>query len=71
MLTAILMATSCFFGGAYIGTVIDNANESEKVTIVTPNATVGNKALDSGDFWKAGALGLVAFYIYKKFLRGN
>ena len=67
-LIPILGVAASFFGGAYVGTVIDNATESPKVAI--QNATVQeNKPLSRRDFLLAGALGVSAYWIYRKFLK--
>lgn len=67
-LIPILGAAASFFGGAYVGTVIDNATESPKVAI--QNATVQeNKPLSRRDFLMAGALGVGAYFIYRKFFK--
>lgn len=61
----ILAGVASFFGGAYIGTVVENATDSPEVVI--QSATVSeNKALDKKDFLIAGALGVAAYFIYKK-----
>jgi hypothetical protein len=68
MILAILGATAAFFGGAYIGTVVDNATESPKISI--QQATVSeNKPLSKTDFLLAGALGVGSYWIYKRYFK--
>ena len=68
ILTLTLGALATFFGGAYIGTVVENATDSPQVAI--QSATVKeNKPLDSSDFWKAGLIGVGAYLIYLKFFK--
>lgn len=68
ILTLSLGALATFFGGAYIGTVIENATDSPNVAI--QNATVSeNKPLSNKDLLIAGALGVGAYFIYRKFLK--
>ena len=68
VLATILGVTAAFFGGAYVGTVVDNATDSPSVTI--QQATVAeNKPLSTRDMLIAGALGVGAYFIYRKFLK--
>ena len=68
VLATILGVTAAFFGGAYVGTVVDNATDSPSVTI--QQATVAeNKPLSTRDMLIAGALGIGAYFIYRKFLK--
>lgn len=68
VLPLILGVAASFFGGAYVGTVVDNATESPKVAI--QQATVQeNQPLSRRDFLLAGALGIGAYWIYRKFLK--
>ena len=63
-------ALATFFTGAYVGTVVDNANQAPQVQISTDSANITeNKSLSNSDFVKAGALGVVAWLIYKKFFK--
>lgn len=65
-----LSAIATFFTGAYVGTVVDNANQAPQVSIKSDKTDVsGNTSLSNSDFIKAGALGLIAWFIYKKFLK--
>ena len=67
-LIPILGFAASFFGGAYVGTVVENATEAPKVEI--QNATVAeNKPLSRKDLLLAGALGVGAYWIYRKFLK--
>ena len=67
-LIPILGGIASFFGGAYIGTVVENATESPKIEI--QQATVAkNKPLSRKDFLMAGALGVGAYFIYRKFFK--
>lgn len=68
VLATILGVTAAFFGGAYVGTVVDNATDSPSVTI--QQATVSeNKPLSTRDMLMAGALGIGAYFIYRKFFK--
>ena len=68
MILTILGVTAAFFGGAYVGTVIENATDSPAVQI--QSATVAeNKPLSTRDMLIAGALGVGSYFIYKKFLK--
>ncbi len=68
VLPLILGIGAAFFGGAYIGTVVDNATESPKVEI--KQATVQeNQPLSRRDLLMAGALGVGAWWIYRKYLK--
>lgn len=70
MILAILGATAAFFGGAYIGTVIDNATDSPEVVIQQATLDeVKNKSLTQKDFLLAGALGVGAYFIYKRYFK--
>ena len=67
-LIPILATAASFFGGAYVGTVVENATAAPNVEI--QNATVQeNKSLSRRDFLLAGALGVGAYWIYKKYLK--
>ena len=67
-LIPILGGIASFFGGAYVGTVVENATESPKVEIQQATVTE-NKPLSRRDFLMAGALGVGAYFIYRKFLK--
>lgn len=67
-LIPILGAAASFFGGAYVGTVIENATASPNVEIQQATVTE-NKPLSRRDFLMAGALGVGAYWIYRKFLK--
>lgn len=68
VLPLILGGIATFFTGAYVGTVVENATDSPSVQI--QQATVSeNKSLDKKDFLIAGALGVAAYFIYKKLWR--
>lgn len=65
ILATVLGVTAAFFGGAYIGTVVENATDSPNVNI--QQATVSeNKPLTTRDMLIAGALGVGAYLIYKR-----
>lgn len=66
ILIPVLAVAASFFGGAYVGTVVENATDSPAVTIQNATVTEKNKALDKKDFLIAGALGVAAYFIYKK-----
>lgn len=70
MLTLILGGLATFATGAWVGSVVDDATE-KPVQINTQTATVDNGvfSLSKADLIKYGALGLVAFVIYKKYLK--
>lgn len=70
-LIPIIGGIATFFTGAYVGTVVDNATESEKVVINTDSTSVSKQAkpLSTKDFLIAGALGVGAYIIYRKFLK--
>lgn len=68
VLATILGVTAAFFGGAYVGTVVENATDSPAVQI--QSATVAeNKPLSRKDLMIAGALGVGAWWIYRKYLK--
>lgn len=68
LLIPLLGAAASFFGGAYVGTVVENATESPSVAI--QQATVSeNKPLSRKDLFMAGALGVGAYFIYRKFFK--
>lgn len=67
-LIPILGATASFFGGAYVGTVIENATAAPDVEIQQATVTE-NKPLSRRDLLMAGALGVGAYWIYRKFLK--
>lgn len=68
VLPLILGVATAFFGGAYVGTVVENATDSPSVQI--QQATVAeNKPLSRKDLLLAGALGVGAYWIYRKFLK--
>ena len=68
ILATVLGVTAAFFGGAYVGTVVENATDSPSVSI--QQATVSeNKPLSTRDMLLAGALGVGAYFIYRKFLK--
>lgn len=59
-----------FFTGAYVGTVVDNANHAPQVAINSDSMSVSeNKGLSNSDLLKAGGLGVLAYFIYRKFLK--
>ena len=65
MIVTVLGIAAAFFGGAYIGTVVENATDSPNVQI--QQATVAeNKPLTTRDMLIAGALGVGAYLIYKR-----
>ena len=65
-----LGAIATFFTGAYVGTVVDNANQAPQVQIQSAETSVTeNKGLSNSDLWKAGVLGVAAWIIYQKFLK--
>lgn len=70
MLTLLLGGIATFATGAWIGSVVDDATETP-VQINTQTATVDNGLfnLSKKDLIKYGALGVVAFLIYKKYLK--
>ena len=68
ILIPVLAGVASFFGGAYIGTVVQNATENPSVNI--QSATVEeNKPLSRKDFLIAGALGVGAYLLYRKYWR--
>ena len=71
MLALLLGGVATFATGAWIGSVVDDATEKTPVQIITQSANVDNGtfSLNKSDLIKYGALGLVAFYIYKKYLK--
>ena len=65
-----LGGVASFFTGAYVGTVVDNANQAPQVQINSDSTSVSeNKGLSNSDLVKAGGLGVLAWFIYKKFLK--
>lgn len=70
IILGIVGAIGAFFTGAYIGTVVDNANAAPSVQINTENAAIDEKKkLTNKDLMIAGALGVGAWYVYKKYLK--
>lgn len=70
VLPLILGIGAAFFGGAYVGTVVENATAAPSVSI--KDATVQEtKPLSRADLLKAGVLGIGAYFIYKKLLKGR
>ena len=71
MLALILGGIATFATGAWVGSVVDDATEKTPVQITTQSASVDNGvfSLSKSDLIKYGALGLVAFLIYKKYLK--
>ena len=68
VLIPILAGVASFFGGAYVGTVVQNATDSPSVNI--QSATVSeNQPLSKKDFLIAGALGVGAYLFYRHFWR--
>ena len=68
LIPVIIGAVGTFFTGAYVGTVVENATDSPSVQI--QNATVAeNKPLSRKDLLIAGALGVGAYFIYRKFFK--
>lgn len=68
-----LLALASLTTGAYIGSVVDDKLDTP-VQINTQTATVSNSDsgifnLSKSDLIKYGLLGLLAFYIYRKYLR--
>lgn len=70
MIPLILGGLATFFGGAYIGTVVDNATEQPNVLIQEAKVSE-NKPLSRKELLMYGALGVSAYFIYKKFLKGR
>ena len=70
MLALILGGIATFATGAWVGSVVDDATE-KPVQINAQSASVDNGifSLSKTDMIKYGALGLVAFLIYKKYLK--
>lgn len=65
-----LGGVASFFTGAYVGTVVENANAAPTVQINSDSMSVSeNKSLSNSDLLKAGALGVAAWFIYTKFLK--
>ena len=68
LIPVIIGGIATFFGGAYVGTVVENATDSPAVQI--QSATVAeNKPLSKKDFLIAGALGVGAYLIYRRFFK--
>ena len=67
-LIPILGGVATFFTGAYVGTVVENATDSPNVQIQQATVTE-NKPLSRKDFLMAGALGVGAYFIYRKFFK--
>lgn len=70
MIPLILGGLATFFGGAYIGTVVDNATEQPNVLIQEAKVSE-NKPISRKELLMYGALGVGAYFIYKKFLKGR
>lgn len=68
ILIPVLAGVASFFGGAYIGTVVQNATESADVNIQNANVSE-NQPLSRKDFLIAGALGVGAYLLYRKYWR--
>lgn len=62
----ILAGVASFFGGAWIGTTINEATESPAVQIQSAEVAAQNKHKDLIVY---ALLGLGAFFIYRKFIR--
>ena len=71
VLPLILGIGAAIFGGAYVGTVVENATAAPTVSIKDATLTEEPKALTRSDLLKAGVLGIGAYFIYKKFLKGR
>lgn len=69
ILIPVLAAVASFFGGAYVGTVVENATESPVVAIQSATVTEKNKSLSTKNIAIAGGLGLLAWLVYKKLWR--
>ncbi len=70
MLPVVLGVVGAFFGGAYIGTVINNATDNPDVIINAENGVITqNKQLDNQDLVIAGVLGIAGWYVWKKYLK--
>ena len=68
MIPLILGLTASFFGGAYVGTVVENATAAPQVAVQEASITE-NKSLSNKDLVIAGGLGIAAWFIYKKWLK--
>lgn len=66
-LPLILGLAGSFFGGAYLGTVINNATASPDI-VINAGDNMENK-LDNKDLILAGCLGITGWYVYKRFLK--
>lgn len=70
MLPVVFGVVGAFFGGAYIGTVINNATDNPDVIINAENGVITqNKQLDNQDLVIAGVLGIAGWYVWKKYLK--
>jgi len=68
MIPLILGVAASFFGGAYVGTVVENATAAPQVAV--QQATISdNKSLTTKDFLIAGAIGAGTWFLYRKFLK--
>lgn len=65
-LIPILAGVAAFFGGAYIGTTVNEAVENPAVQIQQAEVAAQNRNKDMLIF---ALLGLGAFFIYRKFLK--
>ena len=72
MVPLILGVVAAFATGGWVGSIVDDATEKEAVIINTETTTTNtSKALSTKQLLIAGALGVGALFIYKKFLKGK
>ena len=70
MLALILGGIATFATGAWVGSVVDDATEKPvQITAQTASVDNGIMGLSKSDIIKYGALGVLAFVIYKKYLK--
>ena len=66
ILIPVLAGVASFFGGAYIGSTVNDAVEAPAVNIQQAEVAANNK---NKDLLLFGLLGLGAFFIWRKFLK--
>lgn len=70
IVAAVLGGAALFTGGAYVGTVVENATDSPEVVIQQATVTDDkNKSLTNRQLLLYGGLGIAAYFIYKKLWR--
>lgn len=68
-LIPLLSGVASFFGGAYVGKVVNDATASPVVSIGSAEVTSNNNNNDNKKIIMYGLCGLLAYFLYKKFLK--